>query len=310
MNKMNVAIIGECMVELQKKDGQLQQTFGGDTLNTALYLSRLTKGHDVNVSYVTALGHDEFSSAMLELWQEEGIDTSNVLRIKDKNPGIYYIETDETGERYFHYWRNEAAAKFLFEQPESEALIETLFGYDAVYLSGITLAILTPVGREKLIAFATQFTERGGKIFFDNNYRPKLWKDNAEAITWYTQILSLTDTAMLTFDDEQELYGDEHLEECIKRTTEVGVREIIIKRGAKECLVVEGEEANYVAPKPVTNVVDTTAAGDSFSAGFLAKRLTGGNAQEAAFSGHCMAGQVIQHKGAIIPRSVMPELTL
>jgi 2-dehydro-3-deoxygluconokinase len=72
--------------------------------------------------------------------------------------------------------------------------------------------------------------------------------------------------------------------------------------------VVEGESANYVAPKPVSKIVDTTAAGDSFSAGFLAKRLTGGNAVDSAYNGHCMAGEVIQHKGAIIPRTEMPEL--
>ncbi|MGF1773076.1 sugar kinase [Vibrio wakamikoensis] len=310
MKNTNIAVLGECMVELQKKNGQLQQTFGGDTLNTALYLSRLTRAHDVNVSYVTALGHDEFSGEMLSTWQKEGIDTSNVLQIKDKNPGIYYIETDETGERYFHYWRNEAAAKFIFEQPESSALVEKLLGYDSLYLSGITLAILTPAGREKLIETLKQFKERGGKVFFDNNYRPKLWSDEQEAINWYEQVLSMTDIAMLTFDDEQALYGDKELDDCINRTSGLGVKEIIIKRGAEACLVVEGDNREFVAPNPVSNVIDTTAAGDSFSAGFLAKRLTGGTAQESAFSGHCMAGQVIQHKGAIIPLTEMPELSL
>ncbi len=310
MKNINIAIIGECMVELQKKNGQLQQAFGGDTLNTALYLSRLTRAHDVNVSYVTALGYDEFSSEMLNIWQKEGIDTSNVLQVKDKNPGIYYIETDETGERYFHYWRNEAAAKFLFEQPESGELVESLLGYDALYLSGITLAILTPTGREKLIEFLTLFKARGGQVYFDNNFRPKLWTDQQEAMHWYGKVLSMTDIAMLTFDDEQALYGDTQLDDCINRTSELGVKEIIIKRGADDCLVVDGQNREYVASNPVSNVVDTTAAGDSFSAGFLAKRLTGGNAQQSAYSGHCMAGQVIQHKGAIIPLSEMPDLTL
>lgn len=308
MKMKNIAIIGECMVELQKKDGQLQQTFGGDTLNTALYLSRLSKGHEINVSYVTALGVDEFSIDMLNLWQEEGIDTQHVLRIQDKNPGIYYIETDDTGERSFHYWRNEAAAKFMFEQDESAALIDHLYNFDAIYLSGITLAILTPTGREKLLSLLTEFKQRGGQIFFDNNFRPRLWSSKEEAIQCYAGILALTDTALLTFDDEQDLYGDANLEQCIQRTIDAGVRELVIKRGAKDCLVVEGESANYVAPKPVSKIVDTTAAGDSFSAGFLAKRLTGDTAVDSAFNGHCMAGAVIQHKGAIIPRAEMPEL--
>lgn len=310
MKNINIAVIGECMVELQNKDGQIQQTFGGDTLNTALYLSRLTKEHGVKTSYVTALGHDPFSKEMLAAWQQEGIDTSLVLKVDDKQPGIYYIETDDTGERYFHYWRNEAAAKFLFEQSDSPALVDKLYAYDAIYLSGITLAILTEEGKEQLFGFLTRFKAQGGKVIFDNNYRPKLWQSSLSAMSWYLKILQLTDIALLTFDDEQLLFGDENLEQCIERTSSAGVEEIIIKRGSKDCLVISDGDAEYVAPNKVANVVDTTAAGDSFSAGFLAKRLTGGNAVDAAYSGHCMAGAVIQHKGAIIPRDVMPDLPL
>ncbi|MEF1304808.1 sugar kinase, partial [Vibrio owensii] len=264
MKSLNIAVIGECMVELQKKEGQLKQSFGGDTLNTALYLSRLTKAHDIKTSYVTALGNDPFSQEMLSAWQEEGIDTSLVLSVKEKQPGIYYIETDETGERYFHYWRNEAAAKFLFEQNESPLLVDKLYSYDAVYLSGITLAILTEEGKTQLFGFLERFKAQGGKVIFDNNYRPKLWESRENAMSWYLKILKHTDIALLTFEDEQMLYGDEHLEQCIERTSALGVDEIIIKRGSKDCLVVANGEAQYVAPNKVDNVIDTTAAGDSF----------------------------------------------
>ncbi|WP_117234905.1 sugar kinase [Vibrio maerlii] len=310
MKTTNIAIIGECMVELQNKEGQLKQTFGGDTLNTALYLSRLTKSHDITTSYVTALGIDPFSHEMLESWQEEGIDTQHVMMLQDKLPGIYYIETDETGERSFHYWRNDAAAKHMFDQVDSSLLLDKLYLYDALYLSGITLAILTQNGREKLFDFLTQYKKNGGKVFFDNNYRPKLWQSQQEAVECYGRMLAFTDTALLTFDDEQDLYGDTDVEQCIERTAKAGVQEIIIKRGGSDCLVVEGEKATYVAPNPVSNIVDTTAAGDSFSAGFLAKRLTGGSPTDSAFAGHCVAGTVIQHKGAIVPRQYMPDLSL
>ena len=310
MKNLNIAVIGECMVELQNKEGQIQQTFGGDTLNTALYLARLTKNHPVKTSYVTALGNDPFSKQMLAAWQQEGIDTSLVLKVDEKQPGIYYIETDDTGERYFHYWRNDAAAKFLFEQNESPALVDSLFSYDAVYLSGITLAILTEEGKMQLFDFLTRFKAQGGQVIFDNNYRPKLWQNQLSAMSWYLKVLQFTDIALLTFEDEQSLFGDRDLEQCIERTSAAGVKEIVIKRGSKDCLVIADGEAKYVAPDKVDNVVDTTAAGDSFSAGFLAKRLTGGSAVDAAYSGHCMAGKVIQHKGAIIPHELMPTLHL
>ncbi|NLS13761.1 sugar kinase [Vibrio sp. SM6] len=310
MKQLRLAIIGECMVELQTKQGELKQAFGGDTLNTALYFARLTGHLDVQTSYVTALGSDPFSKQMLAAWQAEGIDTNLVQCVDGKQPGIYYIETDDEGERTFFYWRNDAAAKYMFDQPQANALFDALFGYDGVYVSGITLAILTVDGRAKLFEFLEQYKKRGGKVYFDNNYRPKLWSSPLEAQATYQKILSYVDIALLTFDDEKELYGDKDIEQCIERTGNAGVQEIIIKRGAKECLVVDGELAKFVAPKPVANVVDTTAAGDSFSAGFLAKRLVGGKPTDAAAAGHTVAGKVIQYQGAIIPRDAMPDLAL
>ncbi|MBB1314404.1 MULTISPECIES: sugar kinase [Aliivibrio] len=312
MKSVNIAVIGECMVELQKKESELKQTFGGDTLNTALYLSRLTQEKGINVSYVTALGNDPFSIDMLEKWQAEGINTDLVTQFDDKQPGLYYIETDDIGERSFYYWRSDAAAKYLFDQENTAPILDRLFSFDAIYLSGISIAILTDNGRHVLLSFLEQYKVQGGKILFDNNYRPKLWNQQSEAVSWYLKILALADTALLTFEDEQALYGDEHLEQCIERTSKAGVSELIIKRGSKDCLVVQNNQANYVAPYPVEKdkIIDTTAAGDSFSAGFLAKRFCGGNALEAAYAGHVVAGTVIQYKGAIIPSNAMPDLSL
>lgn len=310
MNSVKIAVIGECMVELQKKAGEFTQSFGGDTLNTALYLSRLTKAQQVQTSYVTALGLDPFSETMIQKWQAEGLNTELVLRIENKQPGLYYIETDSTGERSFMYWRNDAAAKYLFDQTSSSELVDKLFEFDAIYLSGITLAILTENGRNTLFSFLEAYKAKGGQVIFDNNYRPKLWNNQREAIENYTKMLKFTDSALLTFDDEQLLYGDLYLEQCIERTTQAGVKEIVIKRGSKDCLVIDAEGAQYVPATRVDNVVDTTAAGDSFSAGYLAKRLCGGTAKESAFAGHTVAGSVIQHHGAIIPEQAMPKLSL
>lgn len=100
MTTFNIAVIGECMIELQQSGELLSQKFGGDTLNTALYLSRLTQNSPVKTSYITALGQS-FSQNMLNSWNNEGIDTQHILRLQNKQPGMYYIETDATGERSF-----------------------------------------------------------------------------------------------------------------------------------------------------------------------------------------------------------------
>ena len=61
-----------------------------------------------------------------------------------------------------------------------------------------------------------------------------------------------------------------------------------------------------VAAQPVARVVDTTAAGDSFAAAYLANRLAGAGPAAAARAGHALAGVVVGHPGALIPRSAMP----
>ncbi len=310
MKNFNIAVIGECMIELQKSDCGLAQRFGGDTLNTALYLARLTQNTSMKVSYITALGCEGFSQNMLDNWQQEGIDISHILRLNDKQPGMYYIETDSTGERSFYYWRNDAAAKYMFDQAESAQLIEILSTFDAIYLSGITLAILTQQGREQLFTLLGKLKENGGRVIFDNNFRPKLWASVEDAQQAYLETLSLCDIALLTFDDEQALFGDDNIEQCIARTQKQGVKELVIKRGSDDCLVIDSNQHHYVAATLVENVVDTTAAGDSFSAGYLAKRLNNYSPQESAFAGHRVAGTVIQYPGAIIPQDAMPEIGL
>ncbi len=303
-----VAIIGECMVELKKVNGQVEQGFGGDTLNTAIYLSRLTQSQGVTTSYVTGLGHDPFSTDMLNAWKSEGINTDMVYLSDDKLPGIYAIETAEDGERSFFYWRNNSAAKYWLRDMDPVKVAAELSKAGLVYLSGISLAILPDDCREKLIECLTLCRKDGVKIAFDNNYRPKLWQNAEQAQQWYTKVLAITDMAFLTYEDEEMLWGDTAEEQCIQRTTEFGVTEIVIKRGGDACIVIENGTRCEVAPTPVTNIVDTTAAGDSFSAGYLAKRILGGSGAQSAKAGHDVAGTVIKYRGAIIPRDVMPSI--
>ncbi|MGO1268437.1 MAG: PfkB family carbohydrate kinase, partial [Pseudomonas bubulae] len=147
-----VALVGECMIEMRGLPGALfSQTFGGDTLNAAVYLSRLGAGNGIVADYVTAIGADAFSVAMRQLWRDEGVGDQHVRVIKDALPGLYFIQTDDQGERRFAYWRGEAAARRVFDGPEADDVLRALADYDYVYLSGISLAILTASGREHLM---------------------------------------------------------------------------------------------------------------------------------------------------------------
>ena len=310
MTQQKIAIIGECMIELSQRGDSMSRGFGGDTLNTSVYIARQVSSQDLRVDYVTALGQDSFSDEMLTAWQAEGLHTELIQRLENKLPGLYVIETDAQGERTFWYWRNDAAARFWLDSAQAEEICQQLAHYDYLYLSGISLAILSPQSREKLYTLLAECRKNGGKVIFDNNYRPRLWQSREEAQAAYKALLSHTDIAFLTLDDETLLWGETDSEAVIRRTRESGVSEIVIKRGADSCLIDTGTDTLLEVPAirlAAEKVVDTTAAGDSFSAGYLAVRLTGGSAEEAAKRGHLTASTVIQHRGAIIPRSAMPQ---
>ncbi len=116
----------------------------------------------------------------------------------------------------------------------------------------------------------------------------------------------LTDLALPTLEDEQALFGDNDKNEIINRIKTWGVSEIVLKMGGTGCQVVCNDKSELVASHKV-DVIDTTSAGDSFNAGYLAARLKGSSPQEAALEGHNLASVVIQHRGAIIPMHSMPN---
>lgn len=293
---MKIAALGECMVELSPRPGGLFGLgFGGDTLNTAVYLARLGQTAD----YVTAMGDDGLSNRLVAAWAAEGVGTHQVRRMPGRMPGLYLIETDERGERRFHYWRDRAPARELFDDAP------VLLDHDLIYLSGVSLGIWGEDGRDSAIELAQRTRQRGGRVAFDNNYRPRVWPDAKVARDAMAAFLAVTDVALLSLEDEHALHGGDAAA-AIERVRRIGVREIVVKDGAADAWVASGDTVERVPAMANVQAVDTTGAGDSFNAGYLAARARGLAPAAAAREGHRLAAVVIQHPGAIIPRNVMP----
>lgn len=299
---MRVACIGECMIEFSAaREGLFARGFGGDTLNTAVYLARL----GIDTSYVTALGDDAQSEAMLAAWRAEGIATGEVLRVPGRVPGLYMIERDERGERSFLYWRDRAPAREFFDRAD-DATLERLSHFDWLYLSGISLSLYGEKGRARLRDLLVTARRNGGCVAFDGNYRPRGWSDVEEARQAFDKILPLVDLALPTLEDEQALFGDADGAGCLARLKARGIQEIVIKRGPFDCLVDAGGRVIEIPPPSIVQPVDTTAAGDSFNAAYLAARISGFSPEQAAGAGHRLACAVIMSPGAVIARDAMP----
>jgi 2-dehydro-3-deoxygluconokinase len=299
-----VACIGECMIELKQAEGGLySRGYGGDTLNTAVYLARL----GVEVDYVTALGDDSLSDEMIAGWAAEGVGTGRVARLKGKLPGIYMIQTDESGDRRFFHWRESAAARRLMELPETDDILDSLSTYDVVYLSAITLSIYSAQGRAKLIGALGRARKGGARIAFDTNFRARGWPDPEVARAVFDEAFAASDIVLASAEDLLPLYPSENDEQLMAR---VPCGEAVLKLLRPGSIVRFEGVLREVRAEPVAKrVVDTTAAGDSFSAAYVAARLAGAEPVEAAHAGHRLAGVVVCYPGAIIPRSAMPANT-
>ena len=243
---------------------------------------------------------------LVEQWRAEGVGCDLIEYESNGVPGMYLIETDEAGERSFYYWRDNAPARrLLSDSQKAEALFAQLADRNWLCLSGITLAIYDEASRQRLFELLADYRRGGGKVAFDSNYRPKLWPSVEQTRQAYERMYQLTDLALPTIEDEQEVFGDSDQAGIVERLSGLGVQEIVLKMGENGCLVFSGGERELVASRKVA-VVDTTSAGDSFNAGYLAARLSGKPPTQSAESGHRLASVVIQHKGAIIPGSAMP----
>ena len=113
--------------------------------------------------------------------------------------------------------------------------------------------------------------------------------------------------ALPGLDDERALHGTEDAAAAARRIAALGVAEICVKQGAKGCLLYRDGNARTVPAQGRAQPVDTTAAGDSFNAAYLHRRLQGGEMTAAAEAGHRLAARVIQFRGAVIPIDAMPN---
>ncbi|KDC52287.1 sugar kinase [Pseudoalteromonas fuliginea] len=298
----NIYFIGECMVELRAMSAAtLHQSFAGDVYNSAVYLKRCFP--QVTTSVVTALGQDNLSKKMLERFESEQINTQLVFAHDTKVPGMYYIETDEHGERSFIYWRNDSAAKKVVDFLDADAL-EQLSQGDMFFFSGISLAIIEESAREDFWKVVKQLKDAGVKIVFDPNYRARLWNSVEETKEQYHLAFTFADITLPGVEDLTTLYDVHSVEAVVEYLKPYQIEEIVVKNGPESVVTKEGDTLQSHTIIPATNVVDTTSAGDAFNGVYLGARLSDKSISSAVQLAAKAAGAVIQQPGAIAPKDI------
>ncbi len=304
MAQQRFVSIGECMIEMSGgEDRQYRLGYAGDTLNTAWYMRALL-GPNWSVDYFTGLGEDRYSADIKAFLEANNIGTSHIRTVPNRRPGLYMIH-QEAGDRHFTYWRDSSAAKLLADSKDD--LADAVRDAKVVYLSGLTLAILAPRARGRLLGAIVKARDAGARIVFDTNIRPALWTSPRVMMSVLTAAATLCDVVLPTHTDEAPLFGDKSIEDTADRYLELGVEEVVVKDGAKDALIATSSERIRIAPPHAANVVDATGAGDSFNGAYLSARLAGKSLQDAAQAGHRIAGIVIGQKGALVDPKLLAQ---
>ena len=291
-----VVVFGEAMIELSDVTASSAALgVGGDTFNTAVYLAR----SGIDTAYVSALGDCPFSRRISSALEAEGISTSHMCELPGGSPGLYAIETDETGERSFTYWRSASAVRSFFACRDAEAALEAMSAARLLYLSGISLSLFSEQEQLKLIEIAGAVRANGGTVVFDTNYRPRGWSSSEAARRAVRAMMPSVSIALPTFDDEQDLFGYTKVEECIAAWVEAGAEEVCAKLGPRGAFV---SGTGLIPPRSQIKPLDTTGAGDSFNGAYIAARLQGADPAAAALAGHELAARVLMVAGALLPQ--------
>jgi 2-dehydro-3-deoxygluconokinase len=296
-----VICLGEAVIELSRgADGAFTAACAGDTFNTAVYLARAGLG----VGFATAVGDDPYSDSIVALALAEGLEANLILRVSGRLPALSLVEHGRSGQPISHVWGDGAPARDLFELPDWVRIAQSLLAARVIYFSGITLSLYSNNGLGRLFAALEVARQQGAKVAFDGNFRPAGWKGNlARTRTVFMEALKRVDIALPAFDDEAVLWGDPSPESTVARLQAFGVNEIVVKNGPNSALVATLRGLEFVPVPEILVPVDPTAAGDGFNAGYLAARLSGSEPVQAASAAHRLAGNIISHPGALLPRA-------
>jgi len=255
---------------------------GGDCLNVAVGLARLGLG----VSFVGRVGEDPWGDFLVSVIDKEGIDRRGLKRTSDAGTCSVIVAINSRGERTFFY---HGGANDLFGPEDVEpALVAQA---DAVYVGGTyLLPRFDGAGAAALFRSArSQGKLTAMDVTWDTTGR---WLSVIEPclphLDWF--LPSVKEAALIT--------GRQAPEDMAAFLRARGVASVVIKLGERGCYVLPDGRAGFFSPAFPARVVDTTGAGDSFVAGFLAGLLRGWEPRQCARLACAAAALNIQRVGA------------
>lgn len=293
--KLDIITIGESLIELSSPQSlayaqTLDKYYGGDTLCTAVAASRLGS----KAGYITRVGNDPFREYLMDSWQSEDLDISQVKLIDGFN-GVYFIGHPEFSEKEFVYYRKKTAATKLSIDDISP---DYVLSADVIYATGVTQSLSLSAKEAVKKAFKVA-DEQNMTTAYDINFDCRLWsaedaKDAFEEIEEYIDILFLS-----LEHDVERIFDIDSPDKCIKYFWDKGIKTVVVK-STKDRGYFVGFEGDINFIKFYTDeVLDSTGSGDAFNGAFLHGMNSGMTPFEAAKLASIDAGIQCHGVGAI-----------
>lgn len=295
MEKLDIIAIGESLVELSTNSkmvtaGCLYKYYGGDALATAVASLRMGS----KVGFITRVGNDPFKDFLLDSWQSEGLDISQV-KLSNESNGLYIIARPTLDEKEIVYYRKKIAPSKL---SIDDIDIEYIRSADVLYASGITQS-LSPSANEAVETAFKMAKENGLMTAYDPNYysaitTPEEARENFSRVSSYTDILFMS-----TKHDAINILELDSYENIIKKLWDMGIQIVVLKSSDKQGYYT-GYNGSIVFTKFYTHdYIDTTCSGDAFNGGFLHAVTHGFTPFEATKFASIVAGLQAKGIGAI-----------
>ena len=264
---IDVVSLGEPLYEfsqIPQSPGRYLQGFGGDTMNCAIAAVRL----GARVAYITQLGDDEFGRQFLQLWRDEGLDTSGVAIDPDAHTAVYFVTHGPAGHGFSYLRKGSAASRM----GPADLPLDLIKRARYFHTSGITQAISDSACDAVFAAIATA-KSAGVAFVYDSNLRLRLWP-LARARAVITATIAQADYFLLSLEDAEALCGLKDPDTILDWCHRAGARLVALKLGADGVIGSDSTRRERIAGYRV-DCVDATGAGDCFAGALLARMAAG-----------------------------------
>ncbi len=293
-DNLDILAIGESLIEFSTREGltfaeSFNKYYGGDVLNTAVAAARLGS----RAGFITKVGKDYFKDFLMDSWNSENLDISNV-KIVDSYNGIYIISRRPDGKKEIMYYRKKSAATMITIEDIPQDVIEKS---SIIYTTGITQSLSSSARSAVKKAFSIA-GEKECLAAYDPNYTDRIWsieeaREAMEEIIEYVDIIILSN-----IHDAEKLIGISSADKIIKYFWDRGISMVAVKMGQSGCTIGYNGEISNIPRRDVV-VVDPTGAGDTFNGGFLHGISKGYTPFEAAKLATIVASEQTRGLGAI-----------